>query len=66
MINGPGYYLNDNGDLLYAATQITWSDLVLTVADGGPASPTVRGWKWFVDEPTARTYFGLPLTPQEA
>jgi len=54
-----GFYKNDNGSVLYAPNFVINKDYELYKEQKDTYTYPVEGWKWFDDEDSAYTEYGL-------
>jgi hypothetical protein len=60
--SGPGFYKNDNGELLHGPNFVYGPSFTLTKDD---TSQEADGWKWFETEEAARLEYNLPVEEPE-
>jgi hypothetical protein len=60
----PGFYKNDNGNMLYGVVSVTAPTYTLLASNPMQASTTaapVDGWRWFNADTDAYTAYGLTM-----
>lgn len=57
---GPGFYKNDNGDLLHGQNYVLAGGYNLYAGEKDSYEYPLNGWYWFENEQIARQFFNLP------
>ena len=61
----PGFYKNDNGQLLYGPNFVLNKDYELRAETHANHTYPVDGWSWFDSEDEAREELGIPAPTPE-